>query len=189
MARCHYHSAICDPNVFILHYTEEDEREMREGGGGWRGRRSDKRWGQRGRERLGWTTDREERERVKKRRLRRKEWMGNEGVMGPRGRLFKEGGQEAGRRDCTGRPAEGLQLGDRQERGHHMEPIRSLASPRLASPSSDKEEEEGKQPRWRQPHKHRANLRRVWNHWEKTNLQDDDTNSSVMTLCHAIRLH
>lgn len=29
MARRHYHSAICDPNVFILHYTERDEREMR----------------------------------------------------------------------------------------------------------------------------------------------------------------
>lgn len=36
MARRHYHSAICDPNVFILHYTEEDEREMR-GGVGRRG--------------------------------------------------------------------------------------------------------------------------------------------------------
>lgn len=68
MARCHHHSAICDPNVFILHYTEEDEKEMREGGregGGWvdgAKRRSDKRWGPRGRERLGWTTDREGRE-------------------------------------------------------------------------------------------------------------------------------
>lgn len=34
MERHHYHSAICDPSVFILHYTEEDEREMRDGVGG-----------------------------------------------------------------------------------------------------------------------------------------------------------
>lgn len=27
MACHHYHQAICDPSVFILHYTEEEEEE------------------------------------------------------------------------------------------------------------------------------------------------------------------
>lgn len=46
MARRHYHSAICDPNVFIQHYTERDEtgdEGGREDGG--EAERGEKKWG------------------------------------------------------------------------------------------------------------------------------------------------
>lgn len=52
-------------------------------------------------------TDHREREIVEKRRLKRKKWIGNESVMGPRGRLFKRG-REAGRKDYTDRTVKGF---------------------------------------------------------------------------------
>lgn len=52
-------------------------------------------------------TDHREREIVEKRRLKRKKWIGNESVMGPRGRLFKRG-REAERKDYTDQTVKGF---------------------------------------------------------------------------------
>lgn len=64
-------------------------------------------------------TDHREGEIAEKRRPKRKKWIGNESVMGPRGRLFKRGARSREERLHRAN-SEGLQLLDKQQQGHCM---------------------------------------------------------------------